>query len=194
MRKAILAAVVLAVVAATIAYAQVINSPFQTTVGGCVYNSSAPTGTNANAIYLQCDVNGNLKTSSSGTPTGTQNVSGPISLAYTGTGYAPTKTSTISQGLVAKSSAGQLWSIYATNTTGVAGYFMVFDSATLPADGTVTPSECVQLPANSATSLSFNSGPPATYSSGIIGFMSTTGCYTKTTSGTLSGFIRAAVN
>src|SRR5689334_11520508 len=38
----------------------------QSTLGGAIYNSSAPTLTNGQQVGLQVDVNGNLKTTSSG--------------------------------------------------------------------------------------------------------------------------------
>lgn len=47
------------------------------------YNSSAPTCTNGQFCFLQTDINGNLKTVGSGTPTGTQTIQGAVNVTPT---------------------------------------------------------------------------------------------------------------
>lgn len=84
---------------------------------------------------------------------------------------------------VLKGSSGYLWSLYVT-TGGSAGFLMTFNATSAPADGAVTPVECIQVPANSTGSLTFNTGPPDFYPTGIVAVFSTTGCFTKTISAT----------
>ena len=59
-----------------------------------------------------------------------------------------------------------------------AGYAMLFNSATAPADGAVTPVLCVYVPANTTANLSFPN--PVPFSTGITIVSSSTGCFTKT--------------
>lgn len=82
---------------------------------------------------------------------------------------------------ILKASPGALLSLYVTNP-GAAGYLMVFNSTTVPADGAVTPIHCVQVAAASYQYLNFAPQPPEWYSTGISAAVSTTGCFTKTVS------------
>lgn len=79
--------------------------------------------------------------------------------------------------------ACNLWSIYIT-TGASAGFLMTFNATSAPAEGAVTPIECVQVAANSTVALSFGSGPPDRYSTGATAVFSTTGCFNKTISAT----------
>jgi hypothetical protein len=67
-------------------------------------------------------------------------------------------------------------------TGGSAGYLMVFNATTAPADGAVTPALCLYAAAN--TSLPLNFAFPVPFSTGITFVFSTTGCFTKTASAT----------
>jgi hypothetical protein len=98
-------------------------------------------------------------------------------------GITPVVSSAVESGHVLKASAGNLYSVYVT-TGAVAGFLMVFNSTTVPADGAVTPIECQPAPANGIASLTFNPGPVESYSTGISVAFSTTGCFTKTASAT----------
>lgn len=84
---------------------------------------------------------------------------------------------------ILKVSPGCLLAVYAT-TGATAGYLMVFNSITVPADGAVTPIECVYVPATSSVGINYAPQPPAWYSIGISAAFSTTGCFTKTISAT----------
>jgi hypothetical protein len=79
--------------------------------------------------------------------------------------------------------ACNLWSVSIT-TGAAAGFFMVFNATSAPADGAVTPIECVQVPANGSASINFGPGPPDRYSTGATAVFSTTGCFNKTASAT----------
>jgi zona occludens toxin (predicted ATPase) len=64
-----------------------------------------------------------------------------------------------------------------------AGYVLIFNSATVPSDGAVTPVACYQVAANSTLGVAFTPFPLA-MSNGIVAVFSTTGCFTKTASAT----------
>ena len=90
---------------------------------------------------------------------------------------------------VLKASAGNLYSVYATNLTSTAGFLLVLNSTTSPADGAVTPLACVPLPASSYAQIDYSPGPPQVFSTGITAVVSSaTTCFTKTT-GTITAFI-----
>jgi hypothetical protein len=94
------------------------------------------------------------------------------------------QTSTLASNLVVKATAGSLASFdVAADTTlsGAAWWIMIFNSATLPGDGTVTPAKCYAMPQNATTfSAAFTSAPY--FATGIVIGVSTTGCFTKTAS------------
>ena len=91
------------------------------------------------------------------------------------------QTSVAAGSLIAKASAGNLYG-YEVGAGASAGYLLVFDSATVPADGTVTPKKVHAVAANATLSRSFN--PPIRCNSGIVLVFSTTGPFTKTISAT----------
>ena len=102
------------------------------------------------------------------------------------TGLPVLSTSVVASSLVLKASAGNLYSLQASATA--AGFIMVFNATTAPADGTVSPAICYPVAANGAVTLSF---PPAYFSTGITAVYSSTGCFTKTASAT--AFISGSV-
>ncbi|MGH7059016.1 MAG: hypothetical protein ACREFH_01415 [Stellaceae bacterium] len=97
-------------------------------------------------------------------------------------GIAPVVSSAVEASRLIKSGPGNLYSLYVT-TGSTAGFVMTFNAAAAPADGPVTPVECVVAPINSTISINF-SGPPDIYTRGIVAVFSTTGCFTKTASPT----------
>lgn len=76
----------------------------------------------------------------------------------------------------------QLRSLYVT-TGAVAGYLMTFNAVSAPADGAVTPRECVVVPANTTAALDFGETSNG-YTTGATAVFSTTGCFSKTVSAT----------
>jgi hypothetical protein len=84
---------------------------------------------------------------------------------------------------VLKASRGCIISGYVT-TGAVAGYMMIFNATSAPADGAVTPINCVYVPANTTIGLNWAPQPPEWYSTGITVVFSSTGCFTKTVSAT----------
>lgn len=84
---------------------------------------------------------------------------------------------------VLKASPGCLLALYVT-TGATAGYLMIFNSATVPVDGAVTPVGCVYVPVTTSIALNWAPQPPEWYSTGISVAFSTTGCFTKTASAT----------
>lgn len=94
---------------------------------------------------------------------------------------------------ILKASAGSLCAVYAQNLTSTPGFLAILNSATVPADGAITPLACVQIPANGTASLNFGLGSNSIYSSGITAILTSAAtCFTKTT-GSLSGFIAGQV-
>lgn len=84
---------------------------------------------------------------------------------------------------VFKATAGNLYDLYVT-IGATAGFLMVFDAASAPTDGAVTPKDCIQVPASTTQSLFTGGTGPEVYSTGIVAVFSTTGCFTKTASAT----------
>ena len=92
-----------------------------------------------------------------------------------------------------KASAGNLYSAYATNLTGTAGFLVIINATSAPVDGAITPLACVPLPANGVASINYGPGPVQRYATGITAVVSSaTTCFTKTT-GVITAFISGAV-
>lgn len=98
-------------------------------------------------------------------------------------GITPVVTSAVANNLVLKAGAGNLYGFQVTSGAS-AGYVMVFNATSAPADGAVTPIKCMALAANSTIGVDYRSGPPPVFSTGITVVFSTTGCFTKTASAT----------
>lgn len=82
---------------------------------------------------------------------------------------------------VFKATGGVVYSLTVSNSS-TAGWLMLFNSATAPADGTVAPVYCMYVPANQSLRLPFDY--PVALSTGIAVAYSSTGCFTKTASAT----------
>lgn len=134
----------------------------------CKYNSTTPSLSNQDNIILQCDSAGNLL--STQTPSPSSN-----------TGLVPVVSSAAEGSKVLKASAGNLYA-YQVTTGAAAGYVMLFNATSAPADGAVAPVKCVAVPATSTVGVTVS--PPEYFSTGITAVFSTTGCFTKTASAT----------
>ncbi len=97
-------------------------------------------------------------------------------------GVTTVASAAVSGGQVIKASAGNLYGFNVVSGAS-AGYVMVFNSTTVPADGAVTPTRCIPLAANTGIDINLR-GQPTRFSTGIAIVFSTTGCYTKTASAT----------
>jgi hypothetical protein len=94
---------------------------------------------------------------------------------------------------IIKAAAGNLYSAYAVNLTSTPGYLLVFDAASAPVDGAVTPLDCAPLPASGSASVNYRSGPPKRFATGVVVVVSSAAtCFTKTT-GTITAFISGDV-
>lgn len=165
------------------AQAQNITNPAPVADSGA-YNSSPLTCTSGQFCFLQTDINGNLKTVSSGTPSGTQDVIvNPTSVASKA--LTPTTSSALVANLVIKGSAGNFYGfeVSADSTLSAAPWWiLVFDATTAPVDGAVTPKKCYAMP-SSTNSAAYSWGTiPIVFTTGIVVSVSTTGCFTKTAS------------
>lgn len=104
------------------------------------------------------------------------------------TSLTPVATTAVSGSQIAKATAGKLYGLNVVAGAS-AGYVMVYDSATVPADGATTPKKVFPVAANAGVSYSWDRG--LTFTAGIVIVFSTTGPYTKTISAT--AFIESEV-
>lgn len=94
---------------------------------------------------------------------------------------------------ILKTSAANLYSVSATNLTATAGFLVILNVTAVPADGAISPAECVPLPANGVAAISYNPGPPSYYSTGIVVVVTSAAtCFTKTT-GVITAFIKGSL-
>jgi hypothetical protein len=152
---------------------------------GAVTQASGPWSENQTQVNSAAI---NTGTGASGTGTQRVAVSNDSSIALQPTSssslaIAPVVSAAAEGTHVFKASAGNLYSAYVT-TGGTAGFLLIFNTTTAPADGAVTPIHCVQAPANTTVGVSFSGMPPESFSTGISAAFSTTGCFTKTVSAT----------
>jgi hypothetical protein len=96
----------------------------------------------------------------------------------------------VSGGFVVRAGSGYLSGANVTSGAS-AGYVMVFDSATVPADGAVAPIRCVPIAANTGIDFDWRAAP-LRFDRGAAIVFSTTGCFTKTASATafIAGDVR----
>lgn len=150
--------------------AQQTNTPVTAAVAGA-YNSSPPTITSGQFGFAQIDSAGRLIVNC-----GTGCSSGSSS--------APISSSALAANTVIKSSAGSLASfqVAADSTlSGAAWWIMIYNAASAPSDGAVTPIKCYAM-TSGVTSFSAGWSIPVSFSTGIVIGVSTTGCFTKTAS------------
>ena len=81
-----------------------------------------------------------------------------------------------------KTGAGKLLDTYCLAT--VAGYYMLFDATSAPADGAVTPLAVINVGAGETVSFSYPPFFPLSFATGLVGVFSTNGPFTKTASAT----------
>lgn len=98
-----------------------------------------------------------------------------------GVANTPVKTSVAASSLVVKAGAGNLYT--ASCTAAIAGYLMVFDATSAPADGTVTPTLVAAVGSGQTVEID-HSVIPDRFATGITLVFSTTGPFTKTASAT----------
>lgn len=122
-----------------------------------------------------------------------QQIQTPQPTSSAAVGIVPVISASAENNHVLKAGPGNLYSVYASNATSTAGFLLVFNSTTVPADGAVTPQLCVNLPASGTVSINFGPSPPQVFSTGISAALSSaTTCFTRT-SGTITGFISGSV-
>lgn len=101
---------------------------------------------------------------------------------YSNLGIGSVVSTALEGSHVLKTGKGALYN--ATIVTGAtAGFLMLFDAASVPADGTVTPAwPPIPVAANAAGLVSFD--PPFQFQNGMVVVFSTSGGFTKTVSTT----------
>jgi hypothetical protein len=174
-------------------------------VGG-VFNTVAPTLTNGQQAAAQFDSSGNLKVNIQAGAAASSNLTQLAGNSIAVGGGAITngtqrhipasivtvKTTSLAASLVACASACNLYGVSMTTAT-VSGYMMLFDATSAPADGAVTPLECVPVLSNGTNgNLGYTpAGTGINLSTGLVVVFSTTGCFTKTSSSTAFIAVRA---
>jgi hypothetical protein len=107
-----------------------------------------------------------------------------VESASASSGIPPTASSALESSHVLKASAGNLSSLSVTIGT-TSGYLMVFDAASAPADGAVTPKYAWPVTSNGTNSaLGISWTVPAQFLTGVTVVFSSTGPLTKTASAT----------
>lgn len=142
--------------------------------------------TAVNALPTQMAISSGLVTSTNPFPV----YQATPTIFTTATGSTPVQTATAAASLVAKATPGLLYSAYISGPS-VAGFLLVFNATSVPADGTVTPVECVAVASAGSANIS-NLVIPEFFSAGISLAFSSTGCFTKTTTG-LTAFLHATI-
>jgi hypothetical protein len=94
---------------------------------------------------------------------------------------APVATAAAASNLALKGTAGSLVSLEVV-AGATAGFVMVFDAVSAPADGAVAPKWVYPVAANGALNMAW--GNPLSFSTGIVAVFSSTGPFTKTASAT----------
>lgn len=118
-------------------------------------------------------------------------VSIPTSVAANG--IVPVVSTALEACHVLKGTPGNLYSAYAANSTATAGFLIILNATTAPADGAVTPLDVATLPANGTALINYNSGPPSVYSTGITACVTSAATpFTKTT-GVITAFIKGSI-
>jgi hypothetical protein len=110
-----------------------------------------------------------------------QYVAGVISPSAA-SGVTRAVTGAVASALVIKASAGNLGRV-GIATGANAGYLMLFNATTAPADGAVTPVSAYTVAANSTLEMDY-SGAALQFATGMVAVFSTTGPFTKTASAT----------
>jgi hypothetical protein len=161
------------------------------TVGLKVQPSSASDGTYVPVVVLDADSDISIGAVSQegtwtvGLASGSSTIGGVLSAPTSSASFAipPGSSPALAASHILKASAGNLYSLYVLSTS-VAGYLMTFNATSVPANGAVTPIECIPVYADSFAEIDFSGAPPDYYSTGIVAVFSTTGPFTLTASAT----------
>lgn len=98
-------------------------------------------------------------------------------------GVAPVSSTVAEGGRIIKAGAGNLYGLNVASGA-TAGVVQVLNSATIPADGAVTPIKCYYLAANSSLDLNLRAAPVYASTGVVVVFSSGTSCFTKAASAT----------
>jgi len=93
----------------------------------------------------------------------------------------PVATPAVAGSLIACTGPCNLYSFHISSGAS-AGFLLLFNQTTVPADGAVTPSACINVAANSTVLVALS--VPVRFTTGMVAVFSTTGCFTKTISAT----------
>jgi hypothetical protein len=108
----------------------------------------------------------------------------PVTISASSSAATPVSSSALAANQIISASSANLLSfnVSADSTLSAAAWWvMVYNAASAPADGAVSPAKCYAMPSG-ATSISESFSAPIKFSTGIVIGVSTTGCFTKTSS------------
>lgn len=112
--------------------------------------------------------------------------------AAAGAGTVPVTSTAAESGRVVSATAANLYSWAAQNLTGVPGWAVVLNAASIPADGAIVPLEIVYLPAYGRAGRDYE--VPLRFGTGVVVVVTSAATgFTKTTSGGLTAFIQGVV-
>lgn len=105
----------------------------------------------------------------------------------------PVVSASLEASHVLKASAGNVYSVYASNLTGgAAGFLVLINATSAPVDGAITPLACAPF-SGGVAQINYAGLPPAVFSTGITAVVtSATTCFTKTT-GVLTAYLSGMV-
>ena len=147
----------------------------------CAVTTAPPTYATGTTNPFSCDPAGNQRVRDLATAASVASIDGKQANL---SAIAPSANTALASSW-SRPAARTLLGINVTSTT-VSGYIMLFDSATVPADGAVTPLRCMPLTGQTPTGIEYGwRQAPLLFSSGVVVVFSSTGCYTKTASATV---------
>lgn len=114
----------------------------------------------------------------------TMDASGKLCTSNGASSITPATSTALAANQVVKASAGNLtgFEVSADATLSAAAWWvMIFDAASAPVDGAVTPKKCYALPSGT-TSYAASFTAPIAFTTGITISVSTSGCFTKAAS------------
>ena len=119
-----------------------------------------------------------------GTTNGVQTLSGSVT-STTPNPSTHVQCAALCTSLVAKASAGTLQSFEVSadpTLAGAAWWLLIYDATSKPTDGAVTPAKCYAYPSGTTSAGGTFTESGVTFTTGITLAVSTTGCFTSTSS------------
>lgn len=114
-------------------------------------------------------------------------------LAHSQTATTPIASASAENNHILRASPGRLYNLFVANQVATAGFVVVLNQTTVPADGAITPLLCVNIAASGTAQLNLVQRPAAFNTGIVVVITSAANCFTKTT-GVITGFISGMVD